>query len=346
MLRYNHVDRETAMKKIEEEISAEKDLKIIPELSTAPHVAVGKGSQELMEAFLSGKSPKTIDAYRRDLEDFRHFLEASDMDHVAQIFFSAGLHRANHLAVRYRTLLLEQRGLQPTTVNRKLAALRSFVDMAYTLGIVNWKVRVRNQKVNEGGSRDTTGPGKEGVAKLMDEASQRKDAKGLRDKALLHLLYDLALRRSEVVGIDVDDLDLARGTLRVLAKGRSQKQILSVPTRTRKVLAQWIEVRGDDGEGPLFVNFHHDDKVSGKRLTSDGFYYIVRSLGTKTGQKVRPHGLRHTSISEAVRKTQAIGMDVTKVLKFSRHKHLNTLQVYIDTVEGAQGQIAELVAMD
>ena len=52
----------------------------------------------------------------------------------------------------------------------------------------------------------------------------------------------------------------------------------------------------------------------------------------------------HTSISEAVRKVQAVGMDVTKVLQFSRHKDLKTLQVYIDSVEDVQGKIAELVA--
>ncbi len=71
---------------------------------------------------------------------------------------------------------------------------------------------------------------------------------------------------------------------------------------------------------------------------------MVRNLGKQTGQNARPHGLRHTAISEAVRTVQAIGMDVTEVLQFSRHKDLKTLQVYIDTVEDLQGKIAELVA--
>lgn len=301
-------------------------------------------ADELIAAFLSGKSPKTIEAYKRDLEDFRQFLDARDMDHVARIFLSNSLHRANHLALKYKTYLVEERKLQPTTVNRKLASVRSLTDMAYTLGMVNWKVRIKNQKV-ESNSRDTKGPGKSGVQKLQEEVGKRTDPKGLRDQALLHILYDLALRRSEVVGLDLDDVDLEQGTLRILGKGRLQKETLSIPTRTRKVLKEWIDLRGNQ-EGPLFVNFHHDGTVNGKRLTADGLYYVVKHLGKKTGQKVRPHGLRHTSISEAVRRTQAIGMDVTKVLKFSRHKNLNTLQVYIDGVEGAQGEIAELVAMD
>ncbi|MGO9121468.1 MAG: tyrosine-type recombinase/integrase [Desulfomonilaceae bacterium] len=300
-------------------------------------------TEDLLDAFLSNKSEKTILAYKRDLEQFRQFLGAENINEAAKRFFAGSLGEANYIGLRYKQHLIN-RSLQATTINRKLAALRSFSDMAYTLGMVNWRIRIKNQKVYET-SRDTTGPGKTGVQKLREEISRRNDAKGLRDNAIIHLLFDLALRRSEVVGIDLEDVDLERGTLRILGKGRLQKETLTIPTRTRKVLKNWMDVRAD-GEGPLFINFHHNGTVNGKRLTCDGLYYVVKDLGTKTGQKVRPHGLRHTSISEAVRKSQSIGMDVTKVLKFSRHKNLNTLQIYIDAVEGAQGEIAELVAMD
>jgi integrase/recombinase XerC len=117
-----------------------------------------------------------------------------------------------------------------------------------------------------------------------------------------------------------------------------------VPACTKNILAEWIEIRGS-WEGPLFINLHHDLSIQGKRLSATSLHRIIRELGIKTGQKVRPHGLRHTSISEAVRKAQAVEMDVTKVLQFSRHKDLKTLQVYIDQVEDAQGKIAELVAI-
>jgi integrase/recombinase XerC len=317
------------------------------EYLTAPHTSLpmpfaGVSSEELLEAFMAGKSLKTIEAYRRDLEDFCLFLEAPDMNAATQTFLSGGLHHANHVALKYKAFLVEQKKLQPTTVNRKLAALRSLTDMAYTLGMINWKVRVKNQKVSSS-FRDTRGPGKSGIEKLREEASKRSDPKGLRDRALLHLLYDLALRRAEVVSLDLEDVDLEAGTLRILGKGRLQKEILTLPARTRQVLGEWMEVRGD-GDGPLFINFHHNPDIQGKRLSPTSLYRIIRELGTRTGQRVRPHGLRHTSISEAVRRVQAVGMDVTKVLQFSRHKDLKTLQVYIDQVEDAQGKIAELVA--
>lgn len=311
-------------------------------LPPLPVPFIGISTEELLAAFLSGKSPKTIEAYRRDLEDFRLFLGAPDMNAAAKTFLSEGLHRANHLALKYKTFLDEEKKLQPTTVNRKLAALRSLTDMAYTLGMINWKVRVKNQKVSSS-FRDTRGPGKSGIERLREEASQRADPKGLRDRALLHLLYDLALRRAEVVSLDLEDVDLTTGALRILGKGKLQKETLTLPARTRQILADWIDVRGDE-PGPLFVNFHHNPDIQGKRLSSTSLYRIIRELGARTGQKVRPHGLRHTSISEAVRRVQVVGMDVTKVLQFSRHKNLKTLQVYIDQVEDAQGKIAELVA--
>ncbi|MGO8880364.1 MAG: tyrosine-type recombinase/integrase [Desulfomonilaceae bacterium] len=323
-----------------------KELILSPYTNAEEPVATSTNfeADELLQAFFSGKSPKTIEAYKRDLDDFRDFLQATDMNDVARIFFSDGLYKANLIALKYRTFLSEQRRLQPTSVNRKLAAIRSLVDMANTLGIITWKIRIKNQKIFSS-LHNTAGPGKTGVQMLRDESAKRTDPKGLRDRAILHLLSDLALRRAEIVGLDLEDTNLGTGTLRVLGKGRLQKETLTLPKRTTKILSEWIVARGDF-EGPLFINFHHSDHVQGKRLTSDGLYYMIKNLGKKTGQKVRPHGLRHTAITEAARKTQAIGMDLTKVLKFSRHKYLNTLQIYIDAVEGAQGEIAELVATD
>jgi integrase/recombinase XerC len=84
-----------------------------------------------------------------------------------------------------------------------------------------------------------------------------------------------------------------------------------------------------DSAGALFVNFHRSDKISGTRPSSTSLYRMVRELGKKTNQTVRPHGLRHISISEAVRNAQALGMDETKVMQFSRHKALKNLQVCI-----------------
>lgn len=125
---------------------------------------------------------------------------------------------------------------------------------------------------------------------------RRGDKKALRDRAVLRLLYDLGLRRSEVVGLDVDDLDLDAGTVAVLGKGRTQKSSLTLPGPTKEAIRQWLELRGME-LGPLFINF--DRARKGCRLTGTSLYRIVRSLGEQVGLRVRPHGLRHTAITEA-----------------------------------------------
>lgn len=89
---------------------------------------------QLIGAFLSGRSEKTIQAYRQDLEDFRAFLGASTIDDTAKTLLSCGHGQANALALAYKTSLIE-RGLQAATVNRRLAALRSLVKLARTLGL-------------------------------------------------------------------------------------------------------------------------------------------------------------------------------------------------------------------
>src|SRR5262249_37287337 len=150
----------------------------------------------------------------------------------------------------------------------------------------------------------------------------RRDAKGLRDRALLRLLFDLGLRRAEAVRLDVADLDLQAGTVEVLGKGRSQKVRLTLPGPTRGALAAWLAARGSE-PGPLFTSCDRAGKGSG-RLTGAAVYTIVRRLGNKAGLgAVRPHGLRHAAITEALDLTNGDGRAVQR---FSRHRDLGRLQ--------------------
>ena len=117
--------------------------------------------------------------------------------------------------------------------------------------------------------RDTKGPGKEGYRSLLDQAKgSKKEPKRARDAAILHLLYDMGLRRGEVVSLDLDDLDLKAGVLVILGKGRTQKEPLTLPTETGAVLLSWVHVRGED-PGPLFTNLdpakQGDGRLDGNR---------------------------------------------------------------------------------
>jgi len=96
---------------------SEQDLIAIPyqEPTTLPKI----NAQSLLDSFLSGKSQRTIEAYRRDLDDFRNFLSVENVKEAARIFLSRSLGEANSIALQYRKQLLE-RGLHATTVTAAL----------------------------------------------------------------------------------------------------------------------------------------------------------------------------------------------------------------------------------
>ena len=312
---------------------------IVARPSSLPGVGLSQeAATRLVDAFLSGRNARTLIAYRQDLEGFRAFLMVEDLSHAAARLIGQGPGIANETALRYKADLRD-RGLAPATINRRLAALRSMVKLARTLGLVGWTLEVSNAKSQA--YRDTRGPGREGFSALLITVG-KQDAKAARDRAILRLLFDLALRRAEVVGLDVEDVDLALGEISVLGKGREQKETLSLPTLTVEVLRAWLNVHPTK-TGPLFVNFDRAAKGQG-RLTGAAVYYLVRRYGKLAGLKTRPHGLRHAGITEAVKLAQAHGYGLEEVLDFSRHADVKTLMIYRDRERNAQGRLAELVA--
>jgi len=277
----------------------------------------------LLAAFLAGRSPQTLRAYRKDLQDFAGFLGVATVEAIPGALLGGGQGAANELALGYRAHL-QGRGLAPATVNRRLAAIRSLVKLARVVGLVPWALDVDG--VRSETYRDTRGPGRQGFRLLLAALNDRTDAKGLRDRALLRLLFDLGLRRAEAVRLDVADLDLSAGTVDVLGKGRTQKARLTLPGPTREALAAWLAARGNQ-PGPVFTSCDRAGKGSG-RLTGAAVYTIVRRLGIQAGLgKVRSHGLRHAAITEALDLT---GGDVRAVQRFGRHRDLRTLQRYDD----------------
>ncbi len=293
-------------------------------------------AERLVKIFLSNKSERTIAAYKKDLTDFARFLGIQDgnLDHTARCLLSNGRGRANALAAEYRGYL-ESRKLSPATINRRLSALRSMVEQAGTLGVVSWELRIKGPKSRS--YRDTSGPGTRNVRRMLGLVRDRDDRKGVRDFAILRLLYDLALRRGEIVALDLEDLDLEGTTIKILGKGRTEKEILTLPQPTIEALRTWVEVRGS-GAGHLFINFDRAGK--GGRLTGTGIYQIVRRLGNELGIKTRPHGIRHSSISACVAQ-----FPLTDVQRFSRHKKLETVAIYVDQLDGGvQSKIADFVS--
>lgn len=296
---------------------------------------------EIVSMFLTGRNESTRRSYAMDMRYFAKFLGAEDSNVAAQSFLMHGHGNANRLGLEYRNAM-NARGLSPATINRRLSTLRSLTKLARMVGVINWRIEIEN--VKGGGSyRDTRGPTRAGFRRIVGQSETRSDPKGLRDRAVVFLLHDLALRCGEVVSLDKEDLNLQEQSIMVKGKGKSEKVRMSLPDRTCAALSIWVDVRGKD-PGPLFYGFTINNKMLSERLKSSGIWWMIKKLGEDTGQRVSPHGLRHTAITTAVERAAAEGIDLSKVQQFSRHANLKTLQIYVDNHEDYQGRVARMVA--
>lgn len=309
----------------------------VPDPTLAPTRSPEDQAAWLLAAFQAGRSPLTLAAYTRDLADFQGFLDAPSPAEATRQLLTGGLGQANALVLGYRAHL-EARGLAAATVQRRLSALRALVRLARMLGLVSWTIEIQAPHVER--CRDTRGPGRVGFQRILTQLESQSGPAALRDRAMIRLLYDLALRRAEVVALDLADLDLERGTLAVLGKGRTSKVPLTLPKRTSEALGAWVTVRGPT-PGALFTNFDRARKGPGRRLTGTSLYRVVVRLGQRAGIQARPHGLRHAAITEALDRS---GGDVRSVQRFSRHRDLRTLLVYDDNRQDLAGRVARLIA--
>jgi len=293
----------------------------------------------LRDSFLRTLSEHTRRAYERDLQDLADHLGETDGVGALWRLVGCGQGEANGLVVQYKADLME-RGLAPTTINRRLAAIRSAVKLVRMGGFISWELDVSGEKTKA--YRDTRGPGKEGYQWMLKEISGSVREKDIRDTAILHLLYDLALRRSEVAKLNLSDVDFGAGMLTIIGKGRREPEKVQLPKETSQVLVRWMGVRGTE-EGPLFRNYDRAGKVSREdgRLTPDGIYKVVLAVAQRVGIKTRPHGLRHASITEALSLTNG---NLAAVRDFSRHRSYEVLQHYDDNRQSRGAEVAKLVA--
>ena len=175
-------------------------------------------AERLIERWQEGRSPHTVRAYGRDLAHFAHWSEAAAPGEAITRLLTGSMGEANERVHAYRGAMLDA-GLAPATVNRRLSALRSIVQLGRTFGLVTWSLEIDGVKTRA--FRDTAGPGLEGVTAVKQQAAKhRSPAKAARDVAIIRVLFDLALRRGEVAALDLNDLDVRAGRLWIKGKGR------------------------------------------------------------------------------------------------------------------------------
>jgi integrase/recombinase XerC len=296
--------------------------------------AIGPG-ERLYAEFLAGRSPNTLSAYAQDLAAFSASQGAGSPAVALEALISLRAGEGNSRLLAWRAAMLEA-GLAPATINRRLSAVRSALRFARTIGATTWVPEISGLKAQT--YRDTRGPGLDGTRALLGAAAVKSPAKAARDTAIIRLMFDLGLRRGEVLGLDVEDVDRAGRRLWVLGKGRAQKEARTLPAPTLEAINRWLALRSRIAkavEPALFVNTARFRP--GRRITGDGLYRVIRRLGDLAGVRARPHGLRHASITAALDTSNG---DVRAAQAHARHANPQTTMRYDDNRLDLAGKIA------
>ena len=257
-------------------------------------------------------SPHTVKSYRADLEDFLRWRRAGSAAEAVQ-----GIAARD---VRAFLATLHTRGLDPVSVARKLAAIRSLFRFLRRRGVVadNPAQQVRGPR--QARKLVSFLPIDETMA-MMDATDGRAATDGhapARDAAIVELLYASGLRVSELVGLDLRDLDFAEMTVRVIGKGRKER-IVPFGGAAASALREYLDVRGP-GPGAVFLNRRRG------RLTVRSVHTIVRRRARAAGivRRVSPHTLRHTFATHLLDS----GADLRMIQELLGHSRLSTTQRY------------------
>jgi integrase/recombinase XerC len=312
--------------------------KMLMELTTV----IASAQQDLIADLLADKrSENTKRAYKKDLNDFFVTITGGKASpELINQFLSLTRFEAVKVGLQYKASMIE-RGLTEATINRRLAAVRSLVKYAKMIGLCEWVLSdVQGEKIKS--YRDTSGISVEQMAGML-KVPDRSTAKGKRDYAMLRMFWEIALRRGEVVKINIEDFDPEMCTVAILGKGKgTQKENMTINEKTRDAVLEWLETRSNmTPNTPLFVAM--DRAYAGNRLTGEGIAKFVKKMAAAAGitKKMSPHRLRHSSISAALEATNG---NVAMVQKLSRHAKIETVMVYEDRRVNQQKQVTDLLA--
>lgn len=262
------------------------------------------------------RSPETVRAYRRDLDDLRGFLSEN--------WFRRPEYEPAEIdarAVRGWIADMHERGLSKTTMARRLSAARSMFQWLIRKGELqsNPAAEVRNPR------RAERLPDRLDVddVKLILSAPDVSTPAGLRDKALLELLYGAGLRVSELVSLDIDDLQFADRTARVAGKGGKERVVpfgRPAAVALSDYLAGFADLRRRTGEASLFLN------LRGGRLTARSVRRVLNKAVERAAlvRGVHPHVLRHSFATHLLES----GMDLRAIQELLGHARLSTTQRY------------------
>ena len=254
-------------------------------------------------------SNNTIRSYEIDLEQFYSFCENNNFNKIDLL---------SERKLRLYLMELNSKNLSKTTISRKLSALRNFFNFAIRKEIIenNPLINISNPKTNRKLPQTLDVKSFEKIIELNDD----DENDSLLIKALFELIYGSALRVSELCNLNIGDVDLLNGIVRILGKG-AKRRIVPLTDKSIKTIEDYLETRlNKSSKEPLFVT------KTGRRIYPRYIHRIVNKFISKVSDisKKSPHVLRHSAATHLLDR----GADLMAVKEILGHDNLSTTQIY------------------
>jgi integrase/recombinase XerD len=261
-------------------------------------------------------SANTVSSYMRDLKQFASYIAERQLE-LTQV-----------TQERISTYLdyLSGQGKSPATVSRSLASIKGFYHHLLDQGVVEENPAIHVAAVKAEKKLPQVLTGKE-VERLLAQP-KCTDMKGYRDKAMLELLYATGIRVTELISLNITDVNLAGSFIRCESKGK--ERIIPLYPAAVDALAVYIQnirskMIADIDEQALFVN------MNGDRMSRQGFWKIVKSYQEKAhiDKDITPHTLRHSFAAHLLEN----GADLHSIQEMMGHSDISSTQVYAQLVK-------------
>ena len=257
-------------------------------------------------------SLNTLQSYKRDLKQFEKYIEDN----------SENYNEITDENIKEYITYMQEIGKKPSTISRGLASIRSF-----------YQYEAKNKQIKEDPTEGIQSPkiekrvpsvltSKE-VALLLDQP-KNVDLKGTRDKAMLEFAYATGMRVTEIISLNIEDVNLERGY--ATCKNGKKERTIPLGNMSLKALKDYVEnardiMIKDENEKALFVN------VNGQRLTRQGFWKIIKYYKEQAHieKDITPHVLRHSFATHLLQN----GADLKSIQTMLGHSDILSTQIYM-----------------
>ena len=257
-------------------------------------------------------SDNTLQSYRRDILQYNNYINTNTFDYT----------KANSDTIKTYLANLQEIGKKTSTISRNLASIRSF-----------YQYLLKKKEVSEDPTAELKSPEVEKKApsilsfqevELLLEQPKDIDLKGIRDKAMLEFAYATGMRVTEIISLNIEDVNIDEGF--VCCKTGSKTRNIPLGAMSLKALKDYIDnardilIKAEDVTA-LFVN------VNGKRLTRQGFWKIVKYYKEQAHitKDITPHVLRHSFATHLLQN----GADLKSIQSMLGHSDISSTQVYM-----------------